>query len=194
MQPARAQAQVEIVDLEANVTAWSDGLAMDIMFLEQEQVFMGMMERWLERLQKKYNAYQKTQERNYMPDGRDDALKHSVMADQQGLLAAETYYLDTINVYKQEMLAAIQASIRERVDHLNHSSEDRMIVFQQAILYQEENHPTRALMIPIEPADRESLQSRLDALELEMIIAYTRYFGLMEEIGQLDLGRFPLKE
>lgn len=191
LQPAGAQVQVIIIDQGQNVATWAEQLEMEPLFQEQRSVYQGLLEQGLTQFIESNSRLQKELEKSCGTYELERKLTETLKLQQNTLQAIESYLLDTISHFEEKLLLEIGDRIWGKIQQRNLSDPQQLSVFKAEVLYQESGYPTDNAVLPLEDADRQSLQAQLDAAKVDMIIAYTHYFAQLEELAERSNAWLP---
>lgn len=129
--PSFSQQKIGVVDIEATVNGWNKAVKLDQMLQQKSVTLKEMVENWLDKLQEKYDEYDK----KAGTPTQQNALANDILDGQEEILMFERILVDTIPLYRKNVLGLIEAKIQETVDAVAIANNYDLIIAKDNILF-----------------------------------------------------------
>lgn len=166
-----AQQKIGVVDIDATVEGWNKAVKLDQMLQQKSITLKKMVETWLDKLQEKYDEYDK---KTGTPTQRN-TLANDILDGQEEILMFERILVDSIPLYRTNLMGLIEAKIQETVNAVAIANNYDLIIEKDNILFYK-GEEIDELIVTYTAPDLQDIQAEVKALEIklsEWIEAYT---------------------
>lgn len=171
-----AQQKVGVVDIDATVQGWNKAVKLDAMLNQKSRTLKSMVETWLDKLQEKYDQYDK---KIGTPTQQND-LANDILDGQEEILIFERILVDSIPLYRKEVLQLIEAKIQETVDGVAIANDYDLIIAKNNILFYK-GEEIDELIVTYSALDLQDIQATVEALNIKLTAWIEAYGNRIEE-------------
>lgn len=171
-----AQQKIGVVDMDATIDGWNKSVKLDVMLNQKSFTLKTMVETWLDKLQGKYDEYDKKNG----TERQQNALANDILDGQEEILIFERILVDSIPLYRKEVLNLIEAKIQETVDAVAVANEYDLIIAKNNILFYK-GEEIDELIVTYSPLDLQDIQAAVEALNIKLSTWLEAYANRIEE-------------
>lgn len=171
-----AQQKVGVVDIDATVEGWNKAVKLDQMLQQKSITLKKMVETWLDKLQEKYDEYDK---KTGTPTQRN-TLANDILDGQEEILMFERILVDSIPLYRKNVLQLIESRIQETVDAVAIANNYDLIIAKNNILFYK-GEEIDELIVNYSTLDLQDIQAEVEALGIKLSEWIEAYANRIEE-------------
>lgn len=176
VQPAFGQQKIGVVDIDATIAEWNRAVKLDIMLNQKRVTLKGMVETWLNKLQEKYDLYDKktgtAEEQN--------TLANDILDGQEEILNFERILVDSIPRYRSQVLQLIEAQIQETIDGVAIANDYDLIIAKDNILFYR-GEEIDELIVTHSALDLRDIQAQVEIIDIRLTTWINSYTRRIEE-------------
>lgn len=128
---SNAQRRIAVVDIESTVKQWSRAVRLDYTLTEKSQTLRKMVNTWLDKLQVKYDDYDK----QLGTPSQQSKLATDILDGQEQILLFEQILVDSIPIYRSEVIQMIENKIQTTIDAVAVANGYDLIIAKDNILF-----------------------------------------------------------
>ncbi|PHN04356.1 OmpH family outer membrane protein [Flavilitoribacter nigricans] len=171
-----AQQKIGVVDIDATIDGWNRAVKLDQMLNQKSTSLKTMVETWLNKLQEKYDEYDK---KNGTPT-QQNALANDILDGQEQILLFERILVDSIPLFRHEVLELIESRIQETVDAVALANDYDLIIAKNNILFYK-GEEIDELIVTYTAPDLEDIQMAVEKVNMKLSEWIDAYTVMIEE-------------
>jgi Skp family chaperone for outer membrane proteins len=126
-----AQQRIAVVDIETTVNQWNRAVLLDFTLTEKGQTLRKMVNAWLDKLQVKYDQY----DNQLGTPHQQSRLAEEILAGQEEILLFEQIIVDSIPIYRAEVVQMIENKIQQTIDAVAMANDYDLVIAKDNILF-----------------------------------------------------------
>jgi Skp family chaperone for outer membrane proteins len=171
-----AQQKIGVVDMDATIEGWNKAVRLDQMLTQKSKSLKTMVETWLNKLQEKYDEYDK---KSGTPT-QQNTLANDILDGQEEILIFERILVDSIPLFRRNVLQLIEAKIQETVDAVAIANNYDLIIAKNNILFYR-GEEIDELIVTTSALDLQDIQAEVEALNIKLTAWIETYTNRIEE-------------
>lgn len=171
-----AQQKIGVVDIDATIDSWNKAVKLDQMLTQKSTTLKTMVETWLNKLQEKYDEYDK----KLGTPTQQNTLANEILDGQEEILIFERILVDSIPLFRRDVLQLIEARIQETVDAVAVANNYDLIIAKNNILFYK-GEEIDELIVTTSALDLQDIQAEVEALNIKLTTWIEAYTNRIEE-------------
>jgi hypothetical protein len=162
--------------MDATIEGWNKAVKLDQMLTQKSKSLKTMVETWLNKLQEKYDEYDK---KSGTPT-QQNTLANDILDGQEEILIFERILVDSIPLFRRNVLQLIEAKIQETVDAVAIANNYDLIIAKNNILFYR-GEEIDELIVTTSALDLQDIQAEVEALNIKLTAWIETYTNRIEE-------------